>query len=69
MIISFLPGRVQQGHSKLTRSQVALAQYILQHGEEIAFLPPVELDSKVHALDATATRSCIALGYSEYADP
>ncbi|MBU1207093.1 MAG: hypothetical protein KKH04_09235 [Proteobacteria bacterium] len=68
MIIPLLPGRVQQGHSKLTRSQVALTQYILQQGEEIPFLFPVELGSKVHALDATATRSCIALGYSEYAD-
>ena len=60
--------RVQRGHSKLTRSQVALAQYILQHGEEVPFLSYVELGSRIPVSDATVTRFCIALGYSGYAD-
>ncbi len=60
--------RVQRGHSKLTRSQVALAQYILQHGEEVPFLSSVELGNRVHVSDATVTRFGIALGYSGYAD-
>ncbi|MBU1208478.1 MAG: MurR/RpiR family transcriptional regulator [Proteobacteria bacterium] len=60
--------RVQRGHSKLTRSQVALAQYILQHGEEVPFLSSAELGKRIHVSDATVTRFCIALGYAGYAD-
>ncbi|OGQ00681.1 MAG: hypothetical protein A2Z51_09445 [Deltaproteobacteria bacterium RBG_19FT_COMBO_52_11] len=60
--------RIQQRNSKLTRSQVALAQYILQNGEEVPFLSSAELGSRVHVSDATVTRFCTALGYAGYAD-
>jgi len=60
--------RVQRGHSRLTRSQVALAQYILQHIEEVPFLSSAELGRRIHVSDATVTRFCTALGYSGYAD-
>jgi DNA-binding MurR/RpiR family transcriptional regulator len=60
--------RVQRKNSRLTRSQVALAQYILQHGEEVPFLSSAELGHRVHVSDATVTRFCTALGYSGYAD-
>ena len=60
--------RVQRRHSRLTRSQVALAQYILQHDEEVPFLSSAELGGRVNVSDATVTRFCIALGYSGYAD-
>jgi DNA-binding MurR/RpiR family transcriptional regulator len=68
MITPLFHEKVQRGHSKLTRSQIALAQYILQHGEEVPFLSSVELGSRIHVSDATVTRFCIALGYSGYAD-
>jgi DNA-binding MurR/RpiR family transcriptional regulator len=60
--------RIQRKKSRLTRSQVALAQYILQHGEEVPFLSSAELGSRVKVSDATVTRFCTALGYSGYAD-
>ena len=60
--------RVQRRHSHLTRSQVALAQYILQHDEEVPFLSSAKLASRVQVSDATVTRFCLALGYRGYAD-
>jgi DNA-binding MurR/RpiR family transcriptional regulator len=60
--------RIQRKKSRLTRSQVALARYILQHGEEVPFLSSAELGRRVKVSDATVTRFCTALGYSGYAD-
>jgi len=60
--------RVQRRHSRLTRSQVALAQYILQHDQEVPFLSSAQLVSRVKVRDATVTRFCLALGYRGDAD-
>jgi DNA-binding MurR/RpiR family transcriptional regulator len=60
--------RVQRKHSRLTRSQMALAQYILRHSEEVAFLSSAALARKIGRSDATVTRFCTALGYSGYAE-
>jgi len=64
----FFQERVQRKHSQLTRSQLALARYILQHDREVPFLSSAKLASRVNVSDATVTRFCTALGYSGFSD-
>lgn len=64
----FFQERVQRKHFHLTRSQLALAQYILQHDREVPFLSSAKLASRVNVSDATVTRFCTALGYSGFSD-
>ena len=65
---TFFQERVQRKHSQLTRSQVALARYILQHDREVPFLSSARLAGRVNVSDATVTRFCTALGYSGFSD-
>lgn len=65
---SLFHSRVQQNYAKLTRSQAALSQYILENSQEVPFLSSAELASRVNVSDATVTRFCLALGYAGYAD-
>ena len=65
---SFFQERVQRKHSRLTRSQVALARYILQHDREVPFLSSAKLAGRVNVSDATVTRFCTALGYTGFSD-
>jgi len=64
----FFQERIQRKHSHLTRSQMALAQYILRHSEEVPFLSSAKLARKIGRSDATVTRFCFALGYAGYAE-
>ncbi|HSR12578.1 MAG TPA: MurR/RpiR family transcriptional regulator [Thermodesulfobacteriota bacterium] len=59
---------MQRRQSRLTRSQLALARYILQHDREAPFLSSAQLAGRVSTSDATVTRFCSALGYQGYAD-
>jgi DNA-binding MurR/RpiR family transcriptional regulator len=65
---TFFQERVQRKHSQLTRSQLALARYILQHDREVPFLSSAKLAARVNVSDATVTRFCTALGYSGFSD-
>jgi DNA-binding MurR/RpiR family transcriptional regulator len=64
----FFQEKIRKRYSKLTPSQAALSNYILEHSEEVAFFSSALLARKVHVSDATVTRFCLALGYSGYAD-
>lgn len=67
-LIPDIINRIRQALESLTKSQRALAEYIIQHPEHVGLLTISELAGNVGVSDATVVRFCNRLGYKGYGE-
>ncbi len=60
--------RVARHAAELSRQQRAVADYVLDHLQEVPFLSVPELAERTGTSDATVVRFCQRVGYSGYSD-
>lgn len=64
-VMSF-PEQIAQSLDQLTTAQQALAKYILDHGEQVAFMTARQLANAAGQSDAAVVRFAKAVGYGGY---
>lgn len=68
LLIPDIIDRIRMNKDNITKSQRALAEYIIQHPEHVGLLTISELANNVGVSDATVVRFCNSQGYKGYSE-
>ena len=63
---SQLSERIHENMARFSKGQKLIAQYILEHYDEVAFMTAVKLGNTVGVSESTVVRFAAELGYSGY---